>query len=260
MTGEQPKARKPDGETWVVLGASSAVARAFAEEVATHGADVILAGRDLEDLERTAGDIVVRHGRRAEVLAFDALEAGAHAAFARACREGANAGAATLNVFLAFAAMPPQAALEADVALARRTVEATYVGAVSILLHLAPVIEAQKGGRIVIVGSVAGDRGRPKNFVYGSAKAGLHAFAEGLRGRLFRSGASVTLVKPGFIDTAMTWGQPGQFLVASPRDCARACRRAALRGRETVYFPGFWRLIMLIIRNIPDRLFKKLSI
>jgi decaprenylphospho-beta-D-erythro-pentofuranosid-2-ulose 2-reductase len=217
---------------------------------------VILAGRDLEDLERTAGDIRVRHGQRADVMAFDALATDGHAAFARACRDKGE----TLNLYLAFAEMPPQAALEMDVALARRTVEATYVGAVSALLHFLPLFDAQKGGRIVVVGSVAGDRGRPKNFVYGSAKAGLHAFAEGLRGRLFRTGAGVTLVKPGYIDTAMTWGQPGQFLVGSPRACARACRRAALKGRETLYFPGFWRWIMLIIRNMPDRVFKKLSI
>lgn len=244
------------GETWLVLGGSSSIARAFAFEAARGGDDVILAGRDLEDLERTAGDIRVRTGRKAEVLEFDAVAGEGHAAFVRACREKAK----HLSVFLAFATMPPQAVLEADVALARHTVESTYVGAVSILLHLAPVLEAQKGGRIVVIGSVAGDRGRPKNFVYGSAKAGLHAFSEGLRARLFRSGVTVTTVKPGFTDTSMSWGQPGQFLVAAPEDLARACLSAARKGRETLYFPWFWRWIMLVIRNIPERIFKKLSI
>ncbi len=243
------------GETWVVLGGSSALARAFAREVAGHGDDVILAGRDLADLERTAGDIRVRTGQRAEALAFDALAPEEHAAFARACRDRAH----RLNLFLAFAAMPPQAALEADPALAWRTMAATYLGAASVLLAFAPLLEAQKGGRVVVVGSVAGDRGRPKNFVYGSAKAGLHTFAEGLRGRLRGAGVGVTLVKPGYLDTAMGWGRQGRFPAASPQACARACRRAALRGRETLYFPGFWRLIMLIVRNIPDRIFKFLS-
>jgi short-subunit dehydrogenase len=244
------------GETWIVLGASSSVARAFAQEVAHHGDNVILAGRDLDDLERTAGDIRVRHGQRAEAMAFDALASEAHGAFASACRQRSD----KLNVVLAFAEMPPQAALEQDVALARRTVAATYVGAVSVLLHLAPILAAQKRGRVVVIGSVAGDRGRPKNFVYGSAKAGLHTFTEGLRARLFRAGVTVTLVKPGFVDTAMSWGHPGMFLVAAPHDLARACRRAALKGRETLYYPAFWALVMLIIRNIPARIFKKLSI
>ncbi|HEX2114477.1 MAG TPA: SDR family NAD(P)-dependent oxidoreductase, partial [Alphaproteobacteria bacterium] len=108
--------------------------------------------------------------------------------------------------------------------------------------------------------SVAGDRGRIKNYVYGSAKAGLSAYLQGLRARLFRSGVTVTTVKPGFVDTAMTFGLPGMFLVASPESVARACLAAARRGREEVYVPFFWWGIMTIIRNIPERIFKRLSI
>ncbi|MBX6323122.1 MAG: SDR family NAD(P)-dependent oxidoreductase [Rhodospirillaceae bacterium] len=242
------------GETWVVLGGSSAIARAFAREVAAHGHDVILAGRDLDDLERTAGDIRVRTGRRAEALAFDALAPAQHAAFARACRDRAE----RLNLFLAFAEMPPQAALEADPALAWRTMATTCVGAASVLLAFAPLLAEQKGGRIVVVGSVAGERVRPKNFVYGSAKAGLHAFVAGLRGRLRPAGVSVTLVKAGYIDTAMSWGRAGRLPVASPQACARACRRAALRGRDTLYFPAFWRFVMLAVRAMPERVFRAL--
>lgn len=244
------------GETWLVLGGSSSLARAFAFAAARAGDDVILAGRDLDDLERTAGDIRIRTGRRAEALAFDALAWEGHAAFARSCRERAR----HFNVFLAFADMPPQAQAERDVALAMQAVEATYVGAVSVLLHLAPLLEAQKGGRVVVLGSVAGDRGRFSNHIYGSAKAGLHAFAEGLRARLWRAGVTVTLVKPGFVDTALTWGHKGMFLVAAPEECAAACLRAAGKGREVVYYPWFWRWIMLLIRAVPARFFKKLRI
>ena len=155
--------------------------------------------------------------------------------------------------------MPPNAAAERDVALAMQTVEATYTGAASVLLHLAPILEAQKGGRVIVVGSVAGERGRAKNYIYGSAKAGLHTFTEGLRARLWRAGVTVTLVKPGYLDTAMTWGQGGHFLVATPEDCAAACLRAAVKGRPVIYFPWFWRWIMLLIRAIPPGMLKKMK-
>jgi short-subunit dehydrogenase len=245
------------GESWLVLGASSAIARAFARAAAARGHEVLLAGRDGEDLERTAQDLRIRHGIETAELEFDATDFKSHAAFAARAREQASG---TLNVFLAFAAMPEQAAMEADFELTRQMAEATYLGPISILTHLAPMLEAQGRGRVVILGSVAGDRGRLKNYAYGSAKAGLHAYAQGLRARLFPAGVRVTTVKPGFTDTAMTWGQEGLFLVASPEACAEACLRFAEKGVEERYFPSFWWLIMAIIKAIPERLFKRLGI
>jgi NAD(P)-dependent dehydrogenase (short-subunit alcohol dehydrogenase family) len=246
------------GRTWLVLGASSSIARAFAREVAAAGAAVLLAGRDHDDLQRNAADLAARHGAHAAVVAFDACDRASITAVVAHCRSTVPAGA--LDVFLAFGTMPEQSAMEADPALAAATIAATYTGAVELLLGLAPLLEDGKRGRVVVVGSVAGDRGRLKNYVYGSAKAGLAVFTAGLRNRLFRSGVLVTTVKPGFIDTAMTWGLPGLFLVASPETAARAMLAAALKGREVVYVPRFWALIMLIIRLIPERVFKKLSI
>jgi short-subunit dehydrogenase len=240
---------------WLVLGGSSAIARAFARVAAEAGSDVILAGRDLEDLERTARDIAVRYGRRAEALRFDASDVATHAAFV----EAARARAPKLDVMLAFGLMPTQAAIDQDPALGIQAMTATYTGAASVLLHLAPVLEAQGEGRVVVIGSVAGDRGRLKNYVYGSAKAGLHAFAQGLRARLFRAGVQVTTVKPGFIDTAMTFGMKTGPLMASPEACARACLRSAERGRAVVYYPWTWRLVMLIIKHLPEPLMKRMS-
>jgi short-subunit dehydrogenase len=112
---------------------------------------------------------------------------------------------------------------------------------------------------VVVLGSVAGDRGRLKNYVYGSAKAGLHAYTQGLRARLFRAGVTVTTIKPGFIDTPMTFGMRSGALMASPEACARACLRHSQRGSEVAYFPPIWRVIMLIIQGIPERLMKRLS-
>jgi short-subunit dehydrogenase len=226
--------------------------------VAQDGADVLLAGRDHDDLEKSAADIAIRTGRRAIVVDFDATDFAAHAALLDTAK--AEAGDGTLNIFLAFGTMPSQAEIDADAALAFRTIESNYTGAVSVLQHAAPVLEAQKRGAVIALGSVAGDRGRLKNYVYGSAKAGLSAYLQGLRARLFRSGVTVTTIKPGFVDTAMTFGMPGLFLVASPDAVASTCLAAAKRGREEVYVPFFWRGIMTIIRNIPERIFKRLSI
>lgn len=245
-------------DTWLVLGASSAIARAFARVAASDGADVILAGRDRDDLDKGAADVALRSGRGATVLDFDALDYASHAATIARAKE--TAGDGTLNIFLAFGTMPAQAEIDADAKLAFRTIESNYMGAVSILQAAAPVLEAQKRGAVVVLSSVAGDRGRIKNYVYGSAKAGLTAYLQGLRARLFRSGVGVTTVKPGFVDTAMTFGLPGMFLVASPESVARACLSAARRGKEEIYFPFFWWGIMTIIRNIPERIFKRLSI
>ncbi|MBL0932538.1 MAG: SDR family NAD(P)-dependent oxidoreductase [Alphaproteobacteria bacterium] len=145
-------------------------------------------------------------------------------------------------------------------ATAAATIVTNYTGAVLLLQRFAPVFEAQKSGTVIALGSVAGDRGRLKNYVYGSAKAGLHAYLQGLRARLVRSGAHVVTLKPGFVDTAMTWGLPGLFLVASPAAIAKAALTAAAKKRDIVYAPFFWWGIMTIIKHIPERIFKKLNI
>ena len=249
-------AQESQRQTWLVLGASSSVARAFARVVAEDGADVILAGRDMDDIKATAADIVIRTGAKAEALEFDAEATATHAAFARKCAKRAK----YFNVFLAFGAMPEQEEIDADFARAERTISVNYTGAVSVLHRLAPLLEAQGDGHVVVLSSVAGDRGRLKNYVYGSAKAGLNAYLQGLRARLFRKGVSVTTVKPGFMDTDMTWGLEGMFLVASPEQAARACLKAAKRRRHVVYVPVFWWGIMTIIRHIPEFIFKKMNI
>jgi short-subunit dehydrogenase len=240
---------------WLVFGGSSAIARAFAREAAARHAAVTLAGRDLDDLAATAADLELRGAPSARVLACDAADPASRAE----CIARAPLPGTTLNVFMAIAQMPPQDAMDADPALLAGMLETTYAGPVALLQGLAPELERQKGGRVVVVGSVSGDRGRRKNYLYGSAKAGLATYAEGLRARLFASGASVTLVKPGFVDTAMTWGMPGLFLVSSPEACARVMMRAALKGRAEIYHPFFWRLIMLVIKHVPAALMKRLK-
>ncbi|WGF87090.1 SDR family oxidoreductase [Marinivivus vitaminiproducens] len=243
------------GTTWLILGASSAIARAFALQAAQAGCDVLLAGRDQDDLGATAADVRVRTGRGAEAVPFDALDYAGHAAFA----EDVAGRGGRLNVLLAFGTMTGQEEAERDFGAARAMIESNYLGAVSILSRLAPVLERQGAGRLVVIGSVAGDRGRASNHVYGSAKAGLHAFTSGLRARLFRSGVTVTLIKPGFVDTAMTWPL-GLKRAASPESVAAAVLKAADKGRAVAYVPFVWLGVMTIIRLIPNPIFKRLKI
>jgi decaprenylphospho-beta-D-erythro-pentofuranosid-2-ulose 2-reductase len=239
---------------WLVLGASSSVARAFARLVAERGGELILAGRDIPDIERIAADARIRGAPRVDVRAFDAIDRAGHEAFV------AELPRRPFNVFLAFGMLAPQAEIDRSAALTQQMIAVNYLGAVSILSRLAPRMAEEGSGAIVALSSVAGDRGRPSNYVYGSAKAGLNAYLQGLRAVYAAKGISVTTVKPGFMDTSMTYGTSGMFLVASPESCARACLAYAAKGSDVVYFPAFWRLVMAIIKAIPERIFKRLRL
>lgn len=240
---------------WLIIGATSAIARACVRQLAEQGADVTLVGRDLCDLESSASDARLRGAEHVRALGCDVGDPHSR----QVLLEQALIDQTRLNVLVAVGLMPEQDAMNADPTLLVRMVEATYTGPMALLQGLVPYFERQAGGQVVVIGSVAGDRGRRKNHLYGSAKAGLATYAEGLRARLFPCGASVTVVKPGFIDTAMTWGLPGLFLVSSPENCARAILKAANKGQAELYHPGFWRLVMLIIRHIPPMVMKRLN-
>ncbi len=244
--------------TVLVLGAVSTIARAVADEFARRGYDLLLAGRDAEELERLAADLRVRHEIRARALAFDALDFQAHRAFVEGCREASEDSLS--GAVLCFGYLGDQSLAQADPAEAKRILDTNLVGAVSILGLLANHFEEKRGGFLCALSSVAGDRGRQSNYVYGSAKAGLTVFLQGLRNRLSRSGVRVITIKPGFVDTAMTFGRPGMFLVASPQAAARRIVKAALEGKDQSYVPGFWRPIMLVIRLIPEKVFKRLRL
>ena len=243
-------------ETWIILGASSSMARALVRALARRGARLLLAGRDMADLRATAADALARGAALAEVLRFDARDGASLAPII--ARAEAEDG--TINAAVFVGSMPQQAAIDAAPELIDGVVCDSFTGPARFLQMLAPVIEARGGGTVVGVGSVAGDRGRIGNYVYGAAKAGFHTYLSGLRNRLGRAGGHVVTVKPGFVDTAMTWGLEGMFLVASPQRVADDILKAVEKRRNVIYTPFFWRWIMLVIRAIPEPLFKKLSI
>ena len=240
----------------LILGATSAIASALAKEFAAHKFDLILGGRDREELSALASDLSLRYGVRTSVLSFDALDTQTHASTLQSSLS--EAGKALEGVVLCIGYLGDQAKGQTDWEEARRILETNFTGCVSALNILANHFEPRRAGFICAISSVAGDRGRQSNYLYGAAKAGLTAYLQGLRNRLYPSNVSVITVKPGFVDTRMTYGRPGLFLVASPESVAKGIFKAIAKGKDVVYLPWFWRFIMLIVQSIPEAIFKRM--
>jgi len=241
-----------------VFGAGSDMARALVVRMAALEKDVRfeLFSRDTGFLERFSRDLAVRYGKEARVHPFEATAYETHEELvARLFEEPVDV------VVVAFGVLGDQERAERDVEEAKRVIEVNYLGAVSLLTHVANRMEAQGYGTVVVFSSVAGDRGRRKNYVYGSAKAGLSAFASGLRGRLLSRGVRVITVKPGVIRTKMTAHLRTGLLAVGPEVVARDVHRAIRRGRPLVlYTPWRWRVILALLRTLPEGLFHRLGI
>ncbi|MBW2421218.1 MAG: SDR family oxidoreductase [Deltaproteobacteria bacterium] len=242
----------------LLIGATSGMGRAIARRLAAEGYDLILAGRQLDELGLLAADLELRFGTKNESRPFEALDFDSHAAFFEDC--ATFFGDSLHGVMLCHGEMPDPEQAANDFEAARRCIDVNFSSAVSLLTAAARHLEARGRGWICAISSVAGDRGRPSNYVYGSTKAALATYLSGLRGRLARAGVSVVDVRPGFVDTALTWGRPGMFLVAAPERVADDVMRGIRRDRAVVYTPPFWALIMFVIRTIPDFLFKRLQL
>ncbi|MGE0152596.1 MAG: SDR family NAD(P)-dependent oxidoreductase [Reyranellaceae bacterium] len=243
-------------DAWAIFGASSGLAREFARHAARHGRPLILAGRDVEDLELDGRDLVLRGAPAVRTLRFDARDP---AALAQAIATLDAALPGRFNALIAFGVLGRQAEIEAEPALAQQVVDTNAGAAIALMLALAPLMERRRGGRLVVVGSVAGDRVRASNLVYGASKAALHGACDPLRARLARSKVTLTLAKPGPLDTAMTFALARGLPLASAADCARDLWQAAASGKAVRYFPWIWRWIMLAIRLLPGPLFHRLK-
>lgn len=243
----------------VVLGVTSAVAREVAAEFARHGYDLIVTARDPEELDFIAADLRVRHRVRVEALTFVADDFDSHAAFFEEAQSLAGDGLA--GVVLCFGFMDEQERAQSDFGIARRTIDVNLTAAISVLERFAAHFEARRSGFIAGLSSVAGDRGRASNYIYGASKAGLSAYLQGLRNRLHSANVQVTTIKPGFMDTKMTFGMPlPKPLTATPQQAARAIYKAIINKKDTAYVLLYWRFVMLIIRSIPEWQFKKMRI
>ncbi len=243
-------------QTWIILGATSTIARCFARQLADRGEGVVLAGRDIADMTATAADCAARGALLAEVIAFDARDSASFKPILARARDISG----TISVAIFVGSMPPQEQIDIDPSLIHGTVIDSFTGPAEFLGLIAPLLEERGSGTIIGVGSVAGDRGRIGNYVYGAAKAGFHTYLSGLRNRLGRAGVHVMTVKPGTVDTAMTWGLEKLPFLARPEKVASDILRGADKQKDTLYTPIIWWPVMTVIRLIPERIFKKLRI
>ena len=239
----------------LVLGARSDIARAVAHAFARRGHPLQLAARDVASLETDRTDLSLRHDVPVTLHEFDVLAPRTHDAFVAGLPELPQIAVCAVGL------MGRQEGSEHDVAGALRVMRSNFEGPASILAVLANRFEARGSGTLVGISSVAGERGRATNYVYGSAKAGFTAFLSGLRNRLCRREVHVVTVLPGYVATRMTEGMAlPASLTAQPGEVAEAIVRAVERNRNVIYVRPIWWPIMAVIRNIPERIFKRMNI
>lgn len=241
--------------TILILGARSDIARAVAHQFAAEGWHVQLAARRAGTLKADCDDLRLRHGVEASAFEFDALKTDSHASFV--------SGLPMLPdvVVCCVGLMGEQERSEVEPAAAALVMRSNFEGPASILSAFAGPFAERGSGTLVGISSVAGERGRAANYVYGSAKAGFTAFLSGLRNRLTRFGVTVITVIPGFVDTAMTENMAlPPRLTAQPVEVAQAVLRAVRQKQDVIYVRRVWWAIMLAIRTIPERYFKRMRL
>mgnify|MGYP001082086522 CR=1 FL=1 len=238
----------------LIIGATSAIAEATARRYAARGAAIHLLGRQAARLEAIAADLSVR-GAKGSVGVLDVNDGAQHgAAF-----DAAWAALGGVDVVLiAHGTLPDQAACDASVELSLREFATNGTSTIALCAALAPRLAA--GATLAVISSVAGDRGRASNYLYGSAKAAVSAYLSGLGQRLRPAGINVLTIKPGFVDTPMTAAFKKGALWAKPDQIAKGIVRAVDRRRAVAYLPGFWWAIMFIIKSIPEFVFRRIKL
>lgn len=245
------------GQAVLLIKATSSIARALADQMAKQGVVLHLAARDGLEVERIAQDIEIRYQATISWSTFEALNYDTHPDLLQKALD--HLGRLD-GVVVSLGELGDQQKAQVYFDHAQGIIESNYTGVASVLTHVANYLEQQGQGFILGISSVAGDRGRQSNYIYGSAKGALSLFLQGLRNRLAKSGVHVLTLKPGFVDTKMTFAKPGMFLVASPELIATAAMKALRKKSNIVYAPWFWFWILLIIRIIPESLFKRLKL
>jgi decaprenylphospho-beta-D-erythro-pentofuranosid-2-ulose 2-reductase len=239
----------------LLVGATSGIGRALARALARRGYEIVLASRSQDELVRMASDLEVRENAKVQCDVFDARNSASHVDLVARCMDSGGFD----GVVVCYGTMHDQIEAERDPELAWDMLQVNLLSPIALLEAAALHLAARRKGWLCVVSSVAGDRGRRTNYLYGSSKAGLNAYLEGLEARLAPTGVSVVTIKPGFVDTGLTWGVRVP-LAASPERVARDILRGIDRRRSVVYTPGFWRWIMLILRMLPRVVFRRLPI
>ena len=239
----------------LILGAKSDIGAAIAQAYAAKGHAIQLAARDPDALEACAQDIRLRHNVAVTCHKFDALNLESHAGFVDGLPDLPEIAVSAVGL------MRDQTEGERDPGKGIEVMRANFEGPAHIFAHLANGMAARGSGCLIGISSVAGDRGRATNYTYGAAKAGFTAFLSGLRNRLAMDHVHVLTVLPGFVRTQMTAGMDlPDRLTAEPEEVADAVIRAAVRGKNVLYVRPIWWLVMAIIRNIPEAVFKRMKI
>lgn len=234
--------------TWVIVGATSSIAKAFAHTAAGAGHALLLIARDKDELKVIARDLRLRHRVQCDYYVLDLtqditvfLTSLAHKSF---------------DIALFIAASIQYSNEELTNTHIETLVRVNVLNSTKIIL--AYLQKKQKSHRLIYLSSVAGLRGRAKNSLYGGSKAAIDVYLQGIQ-QLGTPEQVITIARLGFIDTVQTYGQPGIFYASPPISCAKACWKASSKGKRIIYYPSFWRFLMLIIRNLPFFLFRRVK-
>jgi len=244
-------------KNWIVIGATSAIAEAVCRIWASRGYKLFLVARNEEKLQEVAKDLSVRGAAQVETYSLDMNVFDRH----QACFDEALSKLGKVDgIFIAHGTLPDQQACQASFDVARKEIDTNAMSVISLCTIAANLFEQQRQGDIAVISSVAGDRGRQSNYVYGAAKGMVSVFLQGLRNRLSPAGVNVLTIKPGFVDTPMTAGfDKSGPLWASVDQVAAGIVKSVDKHRNVVYLPWFWWIIMNIIRHIPEFIFKKMK-
>ena len=239
----------------LIIGGKSDIAKAVAKKYAENGYDLYLAARKSNELEKFARNINIRTQKHIKCIELDILDYASHKNFYDALEEK------PLGVISVVGYLGNQDKAQTNFMEAQKIINTNYAGLVSLLDIIAHDFEKRKKGFIIGISSVAGDRGRKSNYIYGSAKAGFTTYLAGIRNRLYNANIQVMTVKPGFVATKMTQKMNlPEKLTAEPEQVAEDIYQAQQKGKNIIYTKWIWKWIMLIIKNIPEWKFKKMSI
>ncbi len=241
----------------LIVGATSRIAQEVARLMASDGDQLFLVARNKLNLQTLAADLKIRGANTVNFFVMDATDYSKHSTLI----ETATAELNGLNTLLiAHGSLPDQKECEHSFQQTRQELETNCLSIISLLTHIANHFEQQKEGTIAVISSVAGDRGRQSNYIYGTAKGALSIFLQGLRNRLQASGVHILTIKPGFVDTPMTADFKKGILWSKPDKIAKDIYQAIKNKKNEIYTPRFWWLIMVIIKLLPDSLFNRLKL
>jgi decaprenylphospho-beta-D-erythro-pentofuranosid-2-ulose 2-reductase len=241
----------------MIIGATSAIAHETAKCFATDHAELFLVARNPEKLQTISNDLKVRGAKSTETYLLDLNNLYRHQQLIQSAIE--TLGRLDM-VLISHGTLADQKLCEQSETKTIEELHTNFTSVISLLTILANYFEQQRHGCIAVVTSVAGDRGRPSNYVYGTSKGAVTIFLQGLRSRLFKSGVTVLTIKPGLVDTPMTASLQKGPLFAQPSKVGQGIYKAMKKRKDIIYLPWTWRPIMLIVRSIPEPIFKRLSL